>query len=110
MRARLTSSGARFGPGGTGVRLYLRDQSTQRNPRADVDQSEHGLEHGAGDIVKIDIDPLGARRAQLTPEIIVPMVDSRVESQLVHDIVALLFRARDAYHATSLQSRDLPGN
>ena len=84
-------------PGGLAARIVLRDQPADRHPRERVEQRQHhGLPHGAADILEVHIDAVRAGRRELFSEVQEPMVDGRVEAQLLDNVAALVGAAGDA--------------
>src|SRR5678815_3119284 len=95
MRARIVSTGARLGPGGSGRVLYceMRPQSGMRAPRL--------------------ISPITASStipptfSKYALQIGIAMIDRRMKAELARQVVALLCRPGDADRAASLEPRDL---
>ena len=66
------------------------------------------LEDVAARVVEVDVDPLRARRPQLSLEFGASVVDGGVEPELTGEPRALLLAAGDSNHATTLDPGDLP--
>ena len=64
-----------------------------------IEQRQHGLPDGAADILEVDIDALRACRRELFGKVRRPMVDGRVEAQLLGDVTALVRPAGNADRA-----------
>ena len=77
-------------------RIVLADEATERDAGAGVDEPEHGVEHGAADVLEVHVDPGRTGQAERAHEIAASMIHTRVEAERVHDEAALLLGARDA--------------
>ena len=91
---------------GLGV-VVMGDQAAHRHARKRVEQREHRLEHRAADILEIDVDALRAGVLQLGGQIRIAVVETGIEAELLHDVVALVLAAGDADRACALDLGDL---
>jgi len=62
------------------------------------------------DVLEIDVDPAGCRSLELVTPISALVVDAGVEAKPADNVVALVGRARDTYHARPDGLADLAGN
>jgi hypothetical protein len=84
------------------------DRPAQHHPTVHVQSAEHGIEHGAADVVEEHVDAVGAELDQLALEVGGAVVDAPVEAELVDDPRALLVGSGDADDPTAHDPRDLP--
>src|SRR6266851_5200351 len=82
---------------GVGLRrAVLGDEAADDHAREEVHPPEHRVEDLAADVLVVDVDSLRASLAQIVVQSTGAVIHARIESELAHDIVALLAPARDA--------------
>src|SRR3984885_7938080 len=86
----------------------MRDQAAYRHPRERIELRKPPLEHGAADILEIDVDALGASLFQLGREMGIAVIEAVVEAEFVFDVIAFVLAARDAAGAGTLDPGNLP--
>ena len=72
----------------------MRDQTDERNARADIDPFQDRFEDIAADIIEVDVDALGTRDLERFLQIFLFVIDAGVESEVLDDVGTLLVRAR----------------
>ncbi len=81
-------------------RVVFGDQPAQWNPRAAIEVLHHRRQHCPADVLEIDVDPVGTGRAQRCLEIVGLVVDTRVKTELVDHVAALVRRTGDSNRST----------
>ena len=72
---------------------------------------EHRVEDLAAHVVEVDVDAVGAQLHEAGGDVLGPVVDARVEAELVDDPAALVVGARDADdRRRALELRELSGD
>ena len=90
--------------------VVLRDRTADHDARVTSEPGEHRIEDLAADVVEIHIDPVGALLLERDADVLVLVVDRRVEAQVLDEEPAFLRAARDADDATPFDLRDLPNH
>ena len=83
-------------------------QAADRHPAVDLQTVEHRDHDVAADILEVQIDAVGGQTVQRLADILVLVIDGRVEAEFVGQPGALLRTARDADDATPALFGDLP--
>ena len=97
----------RSGPFGQLREVVPGDQAAHRHARVRVQQRQHRGQHRAADVLEVDIDALGRRRAEQLAQVRVAVIDAGIEAERLHRVLALLRAAGDADHAAALELGDL---
>jgi hypothetical protein len=90
-------------------RLVLRDGSAQRHPPPTPQSGQRRLQMVARDVVEVDVDSLGCRLQEVVDDGAVPIVERRVQVQVVEQVADLGRRARTPDHAVTAELGDLGG-
>src|SRR6185437_340546 len=96
----------RLHPMGIG-RVILRDHAAERDARERIAARQHEIEDRPADILEIDVDAVGRRVGERALQIVAAVVDTGVETQLRHHVVAFLPAAGDADDAAARQLGEL---
>src|SRR5580700_5634077 len=94
--------------GDGGGAAILRDRSAEDDSGATRQVGERGLENGAADVVKINVDALGAMLAEGTSDVYGFVIDGGIEAEVIDDEAALLGASGDADDVAVLNFGDLP--
>ena len=97
-------------PVGAGRRrgkVVVGDQPAHRDARADVEPGHDGVQHGAADILEVDVDAVRTDGLERRRQLRITVVQAGVEAQLVHGIATLVRRSGDADGACALEPGDL---
>src|SRR5260370_3892432 len=87
--------------------VVLRDETAERNSRERIQLQRDRFEDLPADVLEINIDSLGRRRAKILGEIIAFVIHARVEAEFLYHQIALRFATRDSHSAASFDLRDL---
>src|SRR5262249_33845770 len=72
------------------------------------EQRQHGLPHGAADVLEIDVDPVRTRSRKLFGKVGCTMVDRGIEPEIFEDGAALFGTAGDADRFRAGELGELP--
>ena len=86
------------------------DHSAQHDAGLGRQASEHGVQNGPAHVVEVDVDSLGAVRLQRRGQVVLAVVDARVEPEILHHRAALVRTAGDTHHPRSGDLGDLTGH
>ena len=75
-----------------------RDDTAQNNSRLGRKPAQHGIEDLTADVVVIDVDAFGAVLLELSTQIVLLVVDARVEPEVLHHRAAFLRATGDTDH------------
>ncbi len=79
------------------------DGAADHHPRPPRQPPQRGLEHRPADVVEVDVDAVGARRADRLGQVVaVLVVDGGVEAEHLGQVAALVRTARTAHRATAV--------
>src|SRR5580700_4403922 len=90
--------------------VVLRDGAADHDASATRKVCESSLKDVTADVVEVDVDALRASFPQRLAHIFGFVIDSRVKSQVVDEITALVDPARNAYRAATLDFGNLTHN
>src|SRR5437016_2059021 len=76
--------------------VVLRNETAYRDARKSVHAPQDSVKDLPADVLEIAIDTVGYGRLQVLVELYHLVVDAAIETELLHDIAALLFAAGDA--------------
>jgi hypothetical protein len=85
----------------------LRDCAANDHARAARELRERSVKDVADDVVEINVNAIRAMLPQRFVDILRLVVDGGVETELFHNVVALLGPAGDAYHGAAFYFGDL---
>jgi hypothetical protein len=72
------------------------DEPADRDASKVVQQRQHGLEHGAANVLEVDVDAFRAGRLQPLSQIGLPVVETSIEAEFLPDVAALPFAPGNA--------------
>src|SRR5262249_54210230 len=90
--------------------VVVRDESAHGHACADVEQRQNSIEHGAADILEIDIDAARTGRREPLAQLRLVPIDADIETELPNGVATLVRAAGDANGSRALQPRDLPND
>ncbi len=87
--------------------IVARDHAAERHAAEQVHAAHHRLHDRAADLLEVDVHALRRQRVEPLADVLVLVVDRRVEAELVGKIAALLRAAGDADDMQALDLADL---